>query len=129
VRSVIRFKGGEFHPNFKLGDDLRRQHQVDPHLARLANEAALGAREVALRVAFDQGDYFGSISGGLDTNRRGLAVGRVVATDFKALWIERGHRIIARDGTEVGRARPKNVLARGARRAGLRFRRARVRTD
>jgi hypothetical protein len=127
MRSVYRFQGGEFHPNFKLSRDLREQHTLDGELERLARLATLGAREIAFRVAFDRGDYFGSIRGGLGRNRRGLTVGRVSADDFKADWIERGHRIVARNSQMVGMAKPKNVLRRGIRRAGLPIR-ARRRT-
>jgi hypothetical protein len=122
MRSVFKVPNGEFHPNLKLNEDMRRDHQFDQELDHLANLAALGAKEIALRVAFDRGDYFSSIHAGLGNNRRGLVVGRVSATDFKAHWIERGHRIVTRDGRVVGQAKPKNVLARGARRAGLRVR-------
>ena len=120
MRSVFKFPGGEFHPNFKLNEDLRRQHVIDPQLERWAQEAALGAREIAVRVAFDQGDYFASIHAGLATNRRGLAVGRISAPDFKALWIERGWQ------TSTGRqVKGRNVLRRGLRKTGLRVRSSR----
>lgn len=140
MRSVFRFAGGEFHPNFKLNADLRRQQVLDPELKRLADLAALGAREVAVRVAFDRGDYFGSIRGTLATNRAGLPVGRVVADDFKANWIEYGYRTIRGQGSrsgalgrrtrirnlsggaELGFVRGRKPLARGARKAGLRVR-------
>lgn len=135
MRSVYKFPGGEFHPNFQLNRDLRQQHVLDGELKRLADLAALGAREVAVRVAFDQGDYFGSIRGQLATNRRGLPVGRVVADDFKANWIEYGYRTIRGQGTggrgsrtrirnlsgdaDLGFVKGRKVLAKGARRAGL----------
>ena len=117
MRSVMRFPGGEFHPNVQLNRDLRRQHELDQELAQLAELAALGAREVAVRVAYDQGDYFSSIHGGLGANRNGLVVGRVSADDYKAHWVERGWT--TRSGTVV---KGRNVLRRGARRAGLRVR-------
>lgn len=122
MRSVFRFDGGEFHPNFRLNADLRREHTLDGELQRLAQEAALGARELAFRVAYDSGDYYRSIRGGLATNRRGLPVGRVAASDFKAHWIERGHRKVTVNGRVFGFAPGKQILARGGRRAGLRVR-------
>jgi hypothetical protein len=118
MRSVFRLKGGgEFHPNVQLNRDLRQQGVLDDELRRLAELSALGAREIAVRVAFDQGDYFRSIHAGLGRNRNGLTVGRVSADDFKADWIERGYT------HESGKRIPgRNVLRRGARRAGLRVR-------
>lgn len=140
MQSVFRFPGGEFRPNFQLNRDLRQQHVLDDELRRLAELAALGAREIAVRVAFDTGDYFGSIRGRLDRGRTGLSVGRVVADDFKANWIEYGYRTIRGqgsrggdrgrrtrirnlgEGAELGRVPGRKVLAKGARRAGLRVR-------
>ena len=117
MRSVFRLPGGEFHPNVQLNRDLRQQHVLDDELRRLAELSALGAKEIAVRVAFDEGDYFRSIHGGLGVNRKGLTVGRVSADDVKADWIERGYT------QHPGRRIPgKNVLRRGARRAGLRVR-------
>lgn len=115
MRSVFRLPGGgEFHPNLQLNRDLRQQHVLDDELRSLAELASLGAREIAVREAFDTGDYYGSIHGGLGTNRKGLTVGRVSADDHKAHWVEFGWR------TTSGRQVPgKNVLRRGARRAGL----------
>jgi hypothetical protein len=110
------------YPNWKLGDDLRRTGTFDAELRRLASEAALGAREVAVKVAFDRGAYFSSIHAELGRNRRGLRVGLVVADDFKAHWIERGW--VTRSGTVV---KGKNVLRRGGRKAGLRVRAPRKR--
>lgn len=140
MRSVFRIPGGEFHPNVQLGRDIRQQGTMDEELRQLAELAALGAKEIAVRVAFDQGDYFQSIHGGLGTNRNGLTVGRVSADDFKAHWIESGYRTIRgqgvksgdrgrrtrirnlESGADLGFVKGKNVLRRGARRAGLRVR-------
>jgi hypothetical protein len=122
MRSVFRFPGGEFHPNVQLGRDIRQQGIMDDELRRLADLVTLGAKEIAVRSAFDEGDYYRSIHGGLGRNRKGLVVGRTSADDFKADWIERGHRIVTRDGRMVGTVKGKNVLARAARRAGLRVR-------
>jgi len=117
MRSVFRLPGGEFHPNVQLNRDLRQQHVLDDELRRLAELSALGAKEIAVRVAFDEGDYFRSIHGGLGVNRKGLTVGRVSADDWKAHLIEAGWT--TQSGTHV---KGKNVLRRGARRAGLRVR-------
>lgn len=122
MRSVFRFKGGEFRPNVGLNADMRTEHALDDELRHRAELAALGAKEIAVRVAFDTGAYFGSIHPALGKNQRGLTVGRVTATDFKAHWIEKGHRIVTRDGRQAGFVKGKNVLARGGRRAGLRVR-------
>ena len=122
MRSAFKFAGGEFRPNFKLNRDLRKQHTLDDVLGRLAGLAALGAREIAVRVAYDRGDYYGSIRGGLGLSRRGLTVGRVSAGDFKANWIENRYRLVTRSGRVVGTVKGRNVLRRGARRAGLRVR-------
>lgn len=126
MRSVFRFPGGEFHPNVGLNADMRREGLLDDELARLADLAALGAREIAFRVAYDETNvtephYFDSIHGGLGRNQRGLTVGRVSADKFTANWIERGFT------HHPGRRRipGKNVLRRGARRAGLKVRRSR----
>ena len=94
----------------------------DDELRRLTADAALGGREVAVRVAFDTGAYYGSIHGDLGRNRKGLRVGLVQADDYKANWIERGWT--TRYGAVV---KGRNVLRRGARRAGLRVRAPRKR--
>lgn len=105
------------YPNYSLGAELRRTATYDDALRRLTADAALGAKEIAVRVAFDTGAYFSSIHGELGRNRRGLRVGLVVADDHKAHWVERGWT--TRSGTVV---KGKNVLRRGGRRAGLRVR-------
>ena len=106
-----------FYPNYKLGPELRRTGVFDDELRRLTSDAALGARELAVKQAFDTGAYFSSIRGELGDNRRGLRVGLVVAGDYKAHWVERGW--VTRSGTVV---KGKRILARGGRRAGLRVR-------
>lgn len=121
MRSSFTFTGGEFHPNVHLGRDLRREHTLDPALEALAKLGALGAREIAVRSAYDSGDYFQSIKGGVGVGiRSGLAVGRVSAADFKARWVEFGHRKVTRDRRVIGVVRGKRVLTKGARRSGLR---------
>lgn len=110
------------YPNYKLGAELRRTGVFDDELRRLTADAALGAKEVAVKVAFDTGAYFSSIHGELGKNRKGLRVGLVVASDHKAHWIERGW--VTRSGTPV---KGRNVLRRGGRRAGLRVRAPRKR--
>ena len=89
----------------------------DDELRRLTADAVLGAKEIAVRVAYDQGDYYQSIHAELGHNRRGLRVGRVVADDYKAHWMERGWT--TRSG---GQVKGRRVLARGGRKAGLRVR-------
>jgi hypothetical protein len=110
------------YPNYKLGAELRRTAVFDDELRRLTADAALGAKELAVKQAFDSGDYFSSIHGELGNNRKGLRVGLVVADDYKAHWVERGW--ITRSGTIV---KGKKILARGGRRAGLRVRAPRKR--
>jgi hypothetical protein len=121
---ATRIRRGDLtlYPNYKLGAELRRTATYDAALRRLTADAALGAKEVAVRVAFDKGDYYQSIHGELGRNRRGLRVGLVVADDYKAHWVERGW--VTRSGTVV---KGKNVLRRGGRRAGLRVRAPRKR--
>jgi hypothetical protein len=123
MRSSFKFAGGEFRPNVHLSKDLRRGRTLDPALDDLAKLGALGAREIAFRVAYDSGDYFRSIHGGLGVGvRSGLPVGRISATDHKANWVESGHRKVTRDHRVIGVVRGRRVLQRGARRAGLRVR-------
>jgi hypothetical protein len=110
------------YPNYKLGPELRRTGVFDDELRRLTDDAALGAKEIAVKQAFDTGDYFASIHGELGHNRKGLRVGLVVADDYKAHWVERGW--VTRSGTIV---KGKNILRRGGRRAGLRVRAPRKR--
>ena len=114
---AIRRGNLTLYPNYQLGEQLRRTAVYDEELRRLAADAALGAREIAVRVAFDQGNYYQSIHADLGYNRRGLRVGRVVADDYKAHWMERGWT--TRSGRVV---KGKRVLARGGRKAGLRVR-------
>ena len=116
-RGAIKRGDLTLYPNWQLGADLRRTAVFDDELRRLTSEAALGAREVAVRVAFDTGAYYASIHGELGKNRRGLRVGLVVADDWKAHLVEAGWT--TQSGTRV---KGKNVLRRGARRAGLRVR-------
>ena len=110
------------YPNYKLGPELRRTRMFDDELRRLTADAALGAKEIAVKVAYDTGAYFNSIRGELGHNRKGLRVGLVVADDYKAHWVERGW--VTRSGAVV---KGKNVLRRGGRRAGLRVRAPRKR--
>jgi len=105
------------YPNYKLGAELRRTGVYDAELRRLTAEGALGAKELAVKQAFDTGAYFSSIHGELGHNRRGLRVGLVVADDWKSHLVERGW--VTRSGTVV---KGKKILARGGRRAGLRVR-------
>lgn len=121
---IIRAPGVVFAPNWDLGRDLRQQGVLDDELRNLADLAALGAKEIAVREAFDTGDYYESIHGGLGENRNGLTVGRVSADDFKADWLERGYT------HSSGKRIPgKNILRRGARRAGLSVRGRRRASD
>lgn len=124
MRSVMKFRGGELHPNTKLGGEIRSSGVLADELERRAQLAALGAKEIALRVAFDKGDYFASIHAGVAVRSDGVTVGRVSADDFKAHWIENPHRLVARDGRVVRVVPGRNVLRRGARRAGLKVRAA-----
>ena len=112
------------YPNYQLGEQLRRTAVFDDELRRLTSEAALGAREVAVRSFYgvdsrtgEIGAYYQSIHGELGRNRKGLRVGLVVADDWKAHFAERGWQL--RNGQRVTGKRP---LAKGARRAGLRVR-------
>lgn len=122
MRSSFPFPGGVFIPNVKLNRDLRQEHTLDGELERLARLAALGSREIAFKVAYDEGDYYRSIVGGLGVSRRGLVVGRVAAADFKAHWVENRHRLVNRHGWVVRVMPGRKVLVKGARRAGLRVR-------
>jgi hypothetical protein len=116
-------------PNWKLGADIRRTHNFDPTLAPYIAEIELVARELAVRDAFGAGDYFGSIHGEITTTVKGQHVGLVAADDFKANWLERGHRIVTHDGRMVGTVKGKRILRRAARRAGLRYRPPRKRAE
>ncbi len=125
ARGAIKRGNLTLYPNWKLGEDLRRTAVYDDDLRRLADLAALGAREFAVKEYFgvdshtgDIGAYYRSIHAELGRNRRGLRVGLVVADDFKAHWAENPPR------QEKGKRRGK-ILARGARKAGLRVRRKR----
>jgi hypothetical protein len=115
------------YPNYKLGPELRRTAVFDDELRRLANLGALGAREVAVKDYYGVdshtgqiGAYFNSIHAELGKNRKGLRVGLVQADDWKAHWAENPPR------QETGRRRGK-ILARGARRSGMRVRAPRKR--
>jgi hypothetical protein len=99
----------------------------DDELRRLANLGALGAREVAVKDYYGVdshtgqiGAYFSSIHAELGKNQRGLRVGLVQADDWKAHWAERPPK------QETGRRRGE-ILARGARRSGIRVRAPRKR--
>jgi len=134
ARGLIRGKGFIFEPNYQLGHDLRRSGVLDSALNQFAAEVALTAKELAVREAFDTGDYMGSIHGGLGKGRTGYVVGRVSADDFKANWIEYGHRTVHGGGTgrtrirnlqgetSFGMVKGRHILRRAARRSGLRVR-------
>jgi hypothetical protein len=114
---VFRQGGVTLHPNWNLGRDLGRSHVLAPVLDRLAQEAASASEAIARAGFYDTGDYLRGIDAGVGPNRRGRMVGRVVATDWKSAWAERGWT------TQGGRKVPgRKILARGARRAGLRVR-------
>lgn len=115
--TAIRRGNLTLYPNYKLGPELRRSGVFDNELMRLAQDAALGAKEFAVKDYFDTGAYFSSIHAELGVNRRGLRVGLVVASDHKAHWAERGWTTPS--GAKV---KGKKILARGGRRAGLRVR-------
>jgi hypothetical protein len=114
---VLRQGGVTLHPNWQLGRDLRHSHAFDAILDRLASEAATASQAIASREFYKTGAYRGSIDAGVGPNRRGSVVGRIVATDYKAVWAERGWT--APGGRKVA---GRKILARGARRAGLRVR-------
>jgi hypothetical protein len=78
ARGLIRGKGFVFEPNYDLGHDLRRSGVLDHALNQLAGEIALTAKEIAVREAFDTGDYMDSIHGRLATGRTGMVKGRHV---------------------------------------------------
>jgi hypothetical protein len=125
--TAIRRGNLTLYPNYRLGAELRRSGVLDAELKRLADLAALGAREIAVKEYFGRdshtgqiGAYYGSIHGQLGYSRKGLRVGLVVADDWKAHWAERPPR------QEQGRRRGK-ILTRGARRGGLRVRAPRKR--
>ena len=112
------------YPNYKLGPELRKAGVFDDELRRLADLGALGAREIAVKEFFGVdshtgqiGAYYHSIHSDLGHNRKGLRVGLVVASDWKAHFAERGWT--TRSGTVV---KGRRILARGARRSGLRVR-------
>jgi len=117
------------YPNYKLGAELRRTGVFDDELRRLTADAALAAKEFAVKDFYGVdsrtgqiGAYFSSIRGELGYNRKGLRVGLVVADDWKGVLAEKGWT--TRSGTVV---KGKKILARGGRRAGLRVRAPRKR--
>jgi len=134
MRGVLRRGQVTLAPNWNLGHDVRAAGIFDAEIRILGERAALGAKEVAVKEAFETGAYFSSIHFEIATGKRGEQIGRVVADDFKAGWIERGHRTVRGQGTgrkrlrnlqgtpSTGFVKGRNILRRGARRAGLRVR-------
>jgi hypothetical protein len=123
-RGLIRAKDIIFAPNWQLGEELRRSGVLDAALLAITSEIALTAREIAVKEAFDTGEYLGSIHGGLARSKRGLPLGRVQADDFKGGWIEKGHRTPG-----GGFVKGRNILRRAGRRSGLRVRAPRRRPN
>lgn len=131
----------ELQPNWQLGRDVRRSGVLDPEVRRLAELAVLGAKEIAVKEAFDTGDYFASIHVEFAVDKHGGHIAQAVADDFKAGWIERGHKTVQGTGTgrqrirqltgepTLGFVKGRNILRRGARRAGLRTRAPRRRSN
>lgn len=76
-----------FIPNPSFADDYLRSDASLPMLQDLADEAAAVARTLA---PVREGDYRDSIEGLSGFNDDGIASGRLVATDWKAHWIEAG---------------------------------------
>lgn len=94
-----------------------RSTQALGALEQLTGTVADNARAIARAEAFDTGDYHDSIENvvGIEAGR---ATGRVIADDFKAVWIE--------DGTgPPAPTPPRAVLRRAAEKAGLRVVRGR----
>jgi hypothetical protein len=114
---VFRQGGLTLYPNWNLGRDLGRSHVFDGILDRLAHAAAEASQAIASREFHDTGDYLRSIEAGVGPNRRGRVVGRIIASDWKAHFAERGWT--TRSGTVV---KGRNILRRGGRQAGLRVR-------
>jgi hypothetical protein len=103
----------------RLEDKLASSHEFDTELAEVADAAASFSQALARRVAWDSGDYGRSIHGELDYDDQGRRVGRLIADDWKANWVERGFRHFAHGRPTGGRVPAKHVLERGWRRTGL----------
>lgn len=127
ARGAIRRGNLTLYPNWQLGADLRRTAVFDAELSRLAELGALGAKEIAVKEYYGVdshtgqiGAYYASLHAELGRNRKGLRVGLVQADDWKAHFGEVPPK------QEKGRRRGK-ILARGARKSGLRVRAPRKR--
>jgi hypothetical protein len=103
----------------RLEERLVGSTDFDTELAALADAAATFSAGLARRVAWDHGDYGRSIHGSLDYDDQGRRVGRLIADDWKANWVERGFRHFAHGRPTGGRVPAKHVLERGWRRTGL----------
>lgn len=76
-----------FVPNRGFAKDYETSDEGEPMLADLAERAAGQARNDAPERT---GNYRASIEGITGFDEAGIMVGRVVASDFKAHWIEAG---------------------------------------
>lgn len=76
-----------FIPNPGFAKEYARSDTPDEMLQDLADRTAARARQDAPRRS---GNYRDSIKGIVGPDETGVHVGRVLATDFKAHWIEAG---------------------------------------
>jgi hypothetical protein len=93
---------------------------LEHSLGLIANSIAAEARRIGYAEFYDRGGYVRGIKATHGVNDQGELVGRVVATDWKSHWAERGWK------RRVGGERPRRILERAAQRVGYRVMAAEV---
>jgi hypothetical protein len=98
----------------EMTHSLSNRGPMERVLGGAASDIARTARGIARREFYRRGGYARGIHAETGLDEHGELVGRVVATDFKSHWAERGF-------TANGRRVPgKHILARAAAQEGYR---------
>jgi hypothetical protein len=97
-----------------LGSRAETHGPMERVLGEAAEEIAQRARQIGRREFYRTGGYVRGIEADTGTNEHGELVGRVVATDWKSHWAERGW------GDRRGGKRARHILARAAQQVGFR---------
>jgi hypothetical protein len=93
---------------------LAEHGQMERVLGGYADQIALVAQRIARAEFYGRGGYARGIHGESGVDEHGQIVGRVVATDWKSHWAERGW------GDRTGGKRARHILARAATQVGFR---------
>jgi hypothetical protein len=103
------------NPNLEseLTGSLSSGGPLERTLGDVADQIARRAQQIGRTEFYRRGGYVRGIKAEHGLNEHGELVGRVVATDWKSHWAERGW------GNRAGGRRARHILARAAQQTGF----------